>query len=188
MHIQNLLCTALAILIMHIQESWHDFVDHLSSELSDSVDHVTCLLLILKYMASDCDNDSIVIEDSVRQNFFNFLDSIASLVFDQIFNAWAQKMVAGGFGQISRTGGIGASKSEQDRETLKLQKMRSKLVEAFYYWIKLKLPDPVYEGLVKNNSELLQLVFQELENNSDENMENATNCVIELIHVSGKKS
>ena len=62
------------------------------------------------------------------------------------------------------------------------------LVEAFYYWIKLKLPDPVYEGLVKNNSELLQLVFQELENNSDENMENATNCVIELIHVSGKKS
>jgi hypothetical protein len=66
--------------------------------------------------------------------------------------------------------------------------MRSKLVEAFYHWLKLRLPDQVYEGLVPNNPQLLEIVFKELENNSDENMENATNCVIELIHVAGKKS
>ena len=78
----NSLCTALAILIMHINEKWTDFVEHLSSELSESVDHVTCLLLILKYMASDCDNDSIVIEDSIRHNFYNFIDSIAPQVFE----------------------------------------------------------------------------------------------------------
>lgn len=65
--------------------------------------------------------------------------------------------------------------------------MRSKLVEAFYHWLKLRLPDQVYEGLVAHNPQLLELVFKELENNCDENMENATNCVIELIHVAGKK-
>jgi hypothetical protein len=81
-HILNSLCTALAILTMHLNENWKDFVEHLSGELSDSVDHATCLLLILKYMASDCDNDSIVIEDSIRQNFYHFIDSIAPLVFD----------------------------------------------------------------------------------------------------------
>jgi hypothetical protein len=66
---------------MHIHQGWLDFVDHLPAELQESVDHVTCLLMILKYMASDCDNDSIVIEESIRHNFFNFLDTIASLVF-----------------------------------------------------------------------------------------------------------
>jgi len=72
------LCTALAILVIHINESWPSFVQDIIQELSGSVDHAICLLLILKYMASDCDNDSIVIEDSIRQNFFVFMDKIAS--------------------------------------------------------------------------------------------------------------
>lgn len=92
-HLLNSLCTALAILIIHINENWTNFVEHLSQELSDSVDHATCLLLILKYMASDCDNDSIVVEDSIRNNFFQFIDSIAPKVFDQIFNQWAMKLL-----------------------------------------------------------------------------------------------
>jgi hypothetical protein len=66
---------------MHIHEGWPDFVEHLAGELQEGVEHVTCLLMILKYMASDCDNDSIVIEESIRGNFFTFLDSIATLVF-----------------------------------------------------------------------------------------------------------
>ena len=185
-HILNSLCTALAILIMHIHEGWPDFVDHLAGELQEGVEHVTCLLMVLKYMASDCDNDSIVIEESIRGHFFAFLDSISSLVFSQIFNSWAQKVLAGNFGQVPRS--LGHSPSEEDRQTLLLQRMRSKLVEAFYHWLKLRLPDQVYEGLVPRNPQLLELVFKELENNSDENMENATNCVIELIHVAGKKS
>jgi hypothetical protein len=32
---------------------------------------------ILKFMATDCDNDSIVIEESLKQSFFNFLDGNA---------------------------------------------------------------------------------------------------------------
>lgn len=82
----NCLCTALAILIIHMNESWPDFVESMSRELSGNVEHATCLLLILKYMASDCDNDSIVIEDSIRQNYFQYMDNIASKIFDTVFN------------------------------------------------------------------------------------------------------
>lgn len=67
---------------MHINENWQDFVEQISAEFSDSVDHATCLLLVLKYMAADCDNDSIVVEDSIRHNFFAFIDNIAPQVFE----------------------------------------------------------------------------------------------------------
>jgi hypothetical protein len=55
---------------MHLNQRWTDFVEYLSAQLSDNVDHATALLLIIKYMAEMCDNDSVVIEDSIRQNFF----------------------------------------------------------------------------------------------------------------------
>lgn len=57
-------------------------VEVLATELSDTVDHALCLLLILKYMASDCDNISIVIEDSWRNSYFNYLDQIAGQIFE----------------------------------------------------------------------------------------------------------
>jgi hypothetical protein len=82
----NSICTAIAILIMHINEAWPDMIEHLLNELQDSVDHAICLLLILKYMASECDNDSIVIEDSLREGFFRFIDQIAGQVFELVFN------------------------------------------------------------------------------------------------------
>lgn len=47
-------------------------------------------------MASECDNDSIVIEDSIRQNFYVFMDKVAFQVFDQVFNQWAQKILESG--------------------------------------------------------------------------------------------
>ena len=48
-------------------------------------------------MASDCDNDSIVIEDSIRQNFYHFMDKIASQIFGGVFNLWAQKILESGY-------------------------------------------------------------------------------------------
>jgi hypothetical protein len=83
----------MSILIMHINENWRDFVEQISHEFSENVDHATCLLLILKYMAENCDSDSIVIEDSVRQKFFSFMDNISHQVFEAIFNKWAEKLL-----------------------------------------------------------------------------------------------
>ena len=66
---------------MHLNMHWEGFVEHLTNELSENVDHVTALLLILKYMADICDNDSIVIEDSIRQSFYTFMDNVAQQIF-----------------------------------------------------------------------------------------------------------
>jgi len=74
MAVINCLCTAFAILIMHICEFWPNIVKDLTKELNGNVDEATGLLMILTYLASDCDNESIVIEDSKRSQFFMFLD------------------------------------------------------------------------------------------------------------------
>ena len=66
-----------------------------------------------------------------------------------------------------------------------MQKLRSKLLEAFYNWIKLKIPEDVIQNMPQNYPELMKLIFNELEN-KDENLENATNCVIELLILSRK--
>jgi hypothetical protein len=189
----NSLCTAVAILVMHLNTHWGDFVENMASELSENVDHVTALLLIIKYMADICDNDSIVIEDSIRQSFFNFMDNISQQIFEGIFNYWAGKLLQSGLGvAASKTHqsapGTAIPTDRQEIEALKLQRLRSKLVDAFYCWIKLRLPDQVLETLTTNCASLIQLVFAELETNKDENLENATNCVIELISVARKKA
>jgi preprotein translocase subunit SecF len=53
-------------------------------------------------MASDCDNDSIVIEDSIRQNFYTFMDKVAYQIFDQVFNQWASKILEAGLSNIKQ--------------------------------------------------------------------------------------
>lgn len=59
-------------------------------------------------------------------------------------------------------------------------------MDAFFNWIKLKLPEEIVSNMTNMYPDLLKLVFSELEN-KDENLENATNCVIELIILSRKK-
>lgn len=43
-------------------------------------------------MASECEDDYIVIEESIREQFFDFLDTISSIVFDQILNNFASQI------------------------------------------------------------------------------------------------
>ena len=47
------------------------------------------MLLVLKYVANDCDSDDIVIEESVRKSFYTFIDTVAHQVFSEVFNSWA---------------------------------------------------------------------------------------------------
>lgn len=67
-----------------------------------------------------------------------------------------------------------------------MQRLRSKLVEAFYSWLKIRLPDEIFQSLTTAFPSLIQLVFTELETSKDENLENATSCVIELISLTRK--
>ena len=40
-------------------------------------------------MASECEDDYIVIEESIREKFFDFLDTVSAVVFNQILNHFA---------------------------------------------------------------------------------------------------
>ena len=94
----NCLCTAYAIIIMHTHQQLgnpNDFVQELINVFSQSTDLAMALLMILNYMASDCDNDAIVIEDSVRRSFYTFLDQTAHKVFLEIYNEWAKRIITG---------------------------------------------------------------------------------------------
>ena len=94
-YIINGISTSLALLCLHVFNSWPTLIDDLMLELSGSIDHCVCLLQILTYFASDCDNDDIVIEESIRKQFYNFIDQMAPTIFSKIFNDLAHKIQAG---------------------------------------------------------------------------------------------
>ena len=114
------------------------------------------------------------------------MDSIASQIFGGVFNQWAQRILESGYSNLKQPAG-GSTSTQEELEAYKMQRLRSKLIEAFYFWIKISLPDELFEGLTTNYPALIQLVFTELEQSKDENLENATSCVIELISLTRKK-
>ena len=110
-------------------------------------------------MANDCDNESIVIEDSIRKGFFDYLDNSAKvLVFKNILDAWSERLP-----QIALAISPG-----------KLDKLKAKINETFLAWIKLRLPSEVFKTLVANNPNLIALIFSELQSDDNENLEAAT--------------
>lgn len=70
----NTLSVALAYLTIHTHQLWPTMIEDLVQCLSRNVDQGLCLLKTIQYMANDCDNQSIVIEDSIRQAYYRFLD------------------------------------------------------------------------------------------------------------------
>jgi hypothetical protein len=47
----ELLCMALAILVIHMNENQPKFIEDIIRELLENVEHATCLFMILKHMA-----------------------------------------------------------------------------------------------------------------------------------------
>lgn len=88
----NTLCTAYAYLFIHIHHKVDKMIEKLIFEFSPNIDLNIALLLILKYLASDCDNESIVVDDSIRKSFFKYLDMVSPIIFDQVFNLWSSKI------------------------------------------------------------------------------------------------
>lgn len=111
------------------------------------------LLNILRSLAADCDNESIVVSDRVRKSFFNYIDTLAPIIFDQVFNLWAQK--------------LNDYQLYDSTDHLQL-KLKSKLIDCFDNWLKLKLPDEVFVNLTDNYPDILKLVFTELETSEDD--------------------
>jgi len=91
--ILNVLATGFAYFSIHIHAKWPSLIADTAALFQSDVDRALVLLSILKYMADDCDHESIVVEDSIRTSFFNYLDSqAAETVFKAIFNQWAENI------------------------------------------------------------------------------------------------
>ncbi len=68
-------------------------MEDLVSCLSGSYEQACCMLCVLKYMANDCDNETIVIEDSIRRLFYKAMDGIArEKVFKGVLDQWSFKI------------------------------------------------------------------------------------------------
>jgi hypothetical protein len=57
-------------------------------------------------------------------------------------------------------------------------------LDTFYCWIKLRLPDEVFENLTLDCQNIIPLMFNELSSESNDNVEVAANCMVELLSIS----
>ena len=92
--ILNSLCLGFTYILFHSHPSFpfQELLSSLQTSLSSSPEHAYCLLKILEYFASECEDESIVIEESLRESLFDYIDSMSDAVFTQIYNEWSLKL------------------------------------------------------------------------------------------------
>ena len=169
--ILNTLCTALAYLTIHTHQIWPNLVNDITAALSGDIEQAFSLLSILKYMADDCDNDEIVVEESVKESYYNLLDSHArEHVFKNIFNQWALN--------------IPTLIQNQSVDSSKVTFLENRLMDTFLAWIRLALPNEVFENLLAENGALIELVFAQLSSEDHDNVKVAVDCIVELMTIS----
>ena len=129
--ILNVLCTALSYFTIQTHQIWPNLVTDITQAFSQDIEHAFCLLRILKYMAEDCDNEQIVVEESLKESFYNYLDSHARThVFKNIFNEWATN--------------IPSLAANQNLDSNKVTFLKNRLMDTFLAWIRLALPVEVF--------------------------------------------
>ena len=172
-YILNTLCTALAYLTIHTHQIWPTLVSDLTTQFSGDLEQALCLMRILKYMADDCDNEQIVVEESLKQSYYHFLDSHARLhIFKNIFSKWAENLPL----LVNNAN----AQNDQAQKT-KVMLLHNRLMDTFLAWIKLALPAEVFDNLLTENQPLIDLVFQQLGTDDDDNLHVATSVVVELM-------
>jgi hypothetical protein len=70
---------------------------------------------------------------------------------------------------------------------MKLETLKQKIMETFLAWARLKLPEEVFQNLVNDDPNLLELVFTELQSDDTDNLEAASSIIIEFLHLSRSK-
>ena len=89
--IQRSLCLGLTYIILQTHNQpdiWspgsqdsRSLVQALIENLSGTPEEVQSLLTICRYMASECEDDGIVIEESLRESYFDYMDVACDVVF-----------------------------------------------------------------------------------------------------------
>ena len=57
-------------------------------------------------------------------------------------------------------------------------------MDTFLAWIKLALPNEVFANLLNENQAMIELIFEQLKSDDEENLNIAVKCVVELMIVS----
>ena len=57
-------------------------------------------------------------------------------------------------------------------------------MDTFLAWVKLALPNEVFENLLAENGALIELVFAQLNSDDDSNLKVAVDCIVELMTIS----
>lgn len=82
-------------------------------------------------MASECEDESVVIEETLRESFFDYLDQVVNDIFSRVLNDWSFKLQT----------------TPHNLEEEKLQKLKNAIVSAFFQWMKLRLPTSIIKAL-----------------------------------------
>lgn len=166
------LCLGLTYIIMHTHHLWANMIEELIVVLNGSAVEAQTLLRITHFIASECEDESIVIEETLREHFFDFLDSITPTIFERVHTYWAGQLMS------------------QQIPSENAPKLANGIMSSFYQWMRLKLPSTVFGQLVSFNRSVLELVFSEMSSPSSglQSTENATDCIIQLLKVTKKIS
>ena len=57
-------------------------------------------------------------------------------------------------------------------------------MDTFLAWIKLALPSEVFANLLSENAAMIELIFEQLKSDDEENLNIAVKCIVELMIVS----
>ncbi len=57
-------------------------------------------------------------------------------------------------------------------------------MDTFLAWIRLALPTEVFENLLSENPAMVEMIFEELNSEDDDNLQVAVNCIVELMSIS----
>ena len=88
-----------------------------------------------------------MVEESVKESFYAFLDSHArEHIFKNIFNQWALN--------------IPTLLSSPGTDVNKISFLQNRLMDTFLAWIRLALPAEVFQHLLIECPAMIELVFQ----------------------------
>ena len=88
------LCLGFTFILFHSHQGFpsSELLNQLQNSMSATPEQAFCLLKILEYFASECEDDNVVIEESLRESLFDYIDKLSDPVFTLIYNQWAQKL------------------------------------------------------------------------------------------------
>jgi len=126
-----------------------DAFGEIKNELSQTSGECISLLTVTEYIATECENEDIVIEESLRESMYNYIDVIAPDLFTSIFNFLSERIL----NEELQTWG---SKEE-------IQKVKLGILKSVTNWLKMKLPEQFISELHTQNQSIFNLIFKELD-------------------------